>query len=76
MKQFYTCWVEGTSGGYGSKHTTFVSAKTESERLANLAENKGKTVYVLCCLGYTKVVTTVWENCEIDETDETDEMPF
>jgi len=62
MKQFYTCWVENSNGGYGDKHDTFKSAETEAKRLANLPENVGKQVYVLFCLGAARATTTTWED--------------
>lgn len=66
MKQFYTCWVDGSNGGYGYKHTSFEAAKQEAERLANLPPNDGKLVFVLCCLGFAKVNKVLWENTEAD----------
>lgn len=69
MKQFYTCWVEDTSGGYGYKHPNFEDARKEAERLANLPGNDGKQVYVLCCLGCAKVIRATWE-------DASQELPF
>ena len=62
MKQFYTCWVEGTKGGYGNKHSIFEDAQNEAKRLANLPGNDGKMVYVLCCLGFAKVTKVTWED--------------
>jgi len=67
MKQFYTCWVEGTNGGYGYKHPTHKKAKAEAKRLADLPSNDGKQVYVLCCLGFARVSRVTWENTESDE---------
>ena len=64
MKQFYTCWVEGTSGGYGIKHPDFISAKAEAGRLASIPANDGKKVYVMCCLGFAKVDKVIWEDAE------------
>ena len=67
MKQFYTCWVEGTNGGYGYKHPTHEGAKAEAKRLASLESNDDKKVYVLCCLGFAKINRVIWENTESDE---------
>ena len=64
MKQFYTCWVEGTNGGYGYKHPLFEDARKEAERLASIPCNDGKQVYVLCCLGFAKVTRATWEDAE------------
>ena len=68
MRQFYTCWVENTNGGYGYKHPTFEDAKKEAERLANIPGNDGKEVYVLCCVGFAKVSRVIWEDT-IPETE-------
>jgi len=64
MKQFYTCWVEGTNGGYGYKHLQYEDARKEAERLASIPANDGKTVYVLCCLGFARIAKVTWEETE------------
>ncbi len=61
MKKFWTCWVEGTTGGYGRQQPSLDEAKRESERLVQLPGNTGKRVYVLECLGATSVTRTNWE---------------
>lgn len=71
MKQFYTCWVEDTNGGYGCKHSTHKAAKAEAERLANLSAKNGKKVYVLCCLGFASINRVIWEDTTINDT-----LPF
>lgn len=45
--KFWTCFVEGTSGGYDCKHDNLGSAMTEAERFARMYSNRGKKVYVL-----------------------------
>ncbi len=70
MKTFWTCWVEGTNGGYGRQHPSFVAAAEESDRLAQLPGNVGKPVYVLQCLGATVAKRTQWDVAK------TDDLPF
>lgn len=55
MEKFWTCLVEGTTGGYGHKHDTFDSAKQEAERLAKMPSNCNRKVYVLGVIGYCEV---------------------
>jgi hypothetical protein len=67
MKEFWLCWVDGGNGGYGFQHSTFESAKSESERLAKLPDIQGKKVYVLNCCGATIYKPTQWESVDIPD---------
>ena len=53
--KFWNCWVDGTSGGYHYKHTTFEDAKAEAERLARMPSNMGHKVYLMECISYCEV---------------------
>lgn len=59
MKKFWTCWVDGSSGGYGYRHESLESAKKEAERLATIYE--GKAVFVMAFIGAAVVNRVRWE---------------
>ena len=48
MERFWICYVEGSDGGEHYKHFDLCLAEKEAERLAKL---RGKTVYLLECIG-------------------------
>ncbi len=66
MKKFWTCWVDGTTGGYGYRHSTFEDAQHEAKRLAVLQGNDGKAVYVLEYVGRAISERVKWETPETD----------
>ncbi len=71
MKSFWTCWVDGTTGGYGYRHPTFGSAQAEADRLSRMPGNKGKRVVVLQSIGYAEIpIPETWHLCE------TNDIPF
>ena len=65
---FWMCWVAGrdvcpTPFDASYAHYDLEEAQIEAERLARLPANKGKTVYLLECIGKCKVdpIPVVWE---------------
>ena len=64
MIKFWTCWVEGTTGGYGYRHESLESARKEAERLAALSNNDGKPVFVLEFVGAAVINRVRWETPE------------
>jgi len=60
--KFWTCFVEGTGGGYGHKHDTIESARKEAERLARQASNRTRKVYVLEMVCFCEVpeIPVIW----------------
>ena len=62
--KFWTCFVEGTAGGYGHRHDTLESARQEAERLAKMPGNRGKKVYVLELVGFcqSQDIPVTWKS--------------
>jgi len=54
-EKFWNCLVEGTDGGFHYKHSSIENAVAEAKRLARLAGNKGRKVYVLETVGFCEV---------------------
>lgn len=55
MELFWICYVEGTDGGEHYRHRTLIGAQREAERLARLPNVRGRTVYLLACMGKCRV---------------------
>ena len=55
MEKFWIIFVEHTDGGRHYRHPTLALAQNESERLARLPDNQGKSVYIFECVGKCKV---------------------
>ncbi len=72
MRTFWMCCVKGSRDGARFAHYSLEEAERETERLARLPENKGRTVYLLECIGKCEVNLSpvVWEYPDGDEDED------
>ena len=47
IRPFWTCWVDGSAGGYGYRHWAKEDAYKEAERLAQMPSNHNRKVFVM-----------------------------